>query len=229
MNRPVTRVYPPGYGIVQPGSDYRPMDVDEEFLRIYRLVRETTLVDVYRLYDLWELVGQATKRPGDLLEVGVWRGGSGAVIGERVRRDAPGRKLFLADTFSGVVKAGSRDPYYRGGEHADTTLESVTKFLHNADLVEFRLLSGVFPDETGPVVTDHRFCFCHIDVDVYESAKGVFEWIMPRLVPGGIVVFDDYGFLGCEGVTALVHELRTRDDIVFLMNVNGHATGIRLY
>lgn len=41
-------------------------------------------------------------------------------------------------------------------------------------------------------------------VDVYQSAKDIVEWAMPRLTRGGVVVFDDYGFRNCEGVTTLV-------------------------
>ncbi len=229
MHGTSARVYPAGYGTVEPVANYRPMDVDSAFLRIWEVARENTLVDIYRLYELWELVEQAVVHPGDLLEVGVWRGGSAAVIGTRAAECAPGKTLYLADTFTGVVKAGQDDPYYRGGEHADTALATVSDFLHNAGLTEFRLLSGVFPEETGVHVPATHVCFCHIDVDVYQSAKDIFEWLMPRLVIGGIVVFDDYGFLGCEGVTKLVHELRNRRGVAVVANTNGHAVVIRTH
>jgi O-methyltransferase len=55
-----------------------------------------------------------------------------------------------------------------------------------------QLLVGVFPEETGCLVEDRKFRFCHLDVDVYQSAADVVEWIWPRLVTGGLIVFDDY-------------------------------------
>ena len=42
--------------------------------------------------------------------------------------------------------------------------------------------------------------YCHIDVDVYQSARDVLEWVWGRLCIGAIVVYDDYGFDGCHGV-----------------------------
>ena len=44
-----------------------------------------------------------------------------------------------------------------------------------------------------------------------------------RLVLGGIVVYDDYGFQGCEGITRFVEEQRGLPDRLLLHNLNGHA------
>lgn len=222
------RSYPPGYGPVEPVANYRPWDIDAEFLEVYELVREHTMVDVYRLWTLWYLGRQiAGARPdpggapeasagaipggvgldGDVLEIGSWRGGSGTVIARALAGTGAARRIVLADTFSGVVKAGERDTYYKGGEHANTSVDAVQELLGRAGVPHVELLSGIFPEERGEEIADLRFALCHIDVDVYQSAKDCFEWVWPRMVPGGIVVFDDFGFYGCEGVTAYVHEL----------------------
>ena len=44
----------------------------------------------------------------------------------------------------------------------------------------------------------------HCDVDVYSSSRDIVEWCLPRMLVGAILVFDDYGFYGCEGVTTFV-------------------------
>jgi O-methyltransferase len=49
------------------------------------------------------------------------------------------------------------------------------------------------------------------------------EYVWPRLVSGGIVVFDDYGTHGCEGVTRLVNEMSVLNDRTFIYNANGHG------
>lgn len=227
MARHEVRVYPPGYGHSPFDADYRPWEADQEFLTAWLRVRDHTLLDLARLYELWELTAQAAKVQGSVLEVGTWRGGSAGLIGLQLAARGDARLLAVADTFTGVAKAGPRDPYYRGGEHADTSLDIVDTFLHSLDLPNFRLLSGVFPDETAQLLPEPAIALCHIDVDVYESARDVFEWVMPRLPTGGICVFDDYGFYGCEGVTSLVHELRERPDLVVVANVNGHAVVVK--
>jgi O-methyltransferase len=221
------RVYPPGYSDSAPSADYRPWTGDSTFLRAWTQVKEHTLLDQSRLYELWELIPQVAPVAGSILEVGTWRGGSAALLGWRAAAVGLDRELLIADTFTGVAKAGPRDPYYSGGEHADTALDTVQAFLHSLPLRNFNLLKGIFPDDTAHRVSDRAIAFCHIDVDVYDSAKGVFDWVWPRVPPGGIIVFDDYGFYGCEGVTSLVHELRERTDAVTVANLNGHAVFVR--
>lgn len=221
------RYYPAGYGPVATGSDYRPFDIDVDFLEAWRAVRSHTLVDRLRLFELWQLVAQALKVPGNILEVGAWRGGSAALMALRAAHLDPGRTVFVADTFSGVVKASDKDSYYRGGEHADTSLAMVVQFLHNLELKNISLLPGVFPEQTAHRIADAEIALCHIDVDVYQSASDAFEWVWSRMPRGGIVVFDDYGFLGCEGVSRLVHEVQSRPGLVTIANANGHAVVVK--
>ena len=137
-------------------------------------------------------------------------------------------KVYLCDTFKGVVKAGCNDCAYSGGEHADTSMQLVAGWLERLEVTNCKLLEGIFPEQTGDVVEDRVFRFCHIDVDVYQSAKDVFNWAWPRLVGGGIVVFDDYGFCGCEAVTRLVEEQRGQPDRATIHNLNGHAVIIKV-
>lgn len=220
--------YPKGYGYFRPVADYKPWELDDEFRSVYASVSEHTMVDIYRLYELWQLVPQAIKAPGDVLEVGSWRGGSGALIAARLRGLDSRRKVYLADTFRGVVKAGPKDEYYRGGEHANTSVEHVQSLLDDLHLDNARVVEGIFPDESADRVDSEQLCLCHIDVDVYQSAKDTSEWAWPRMSAGAILIYDDYGFYGCEGVTALVHEELNYRDRTVVRNLNGHAVVVKI-
>lgn len=214
------------YGGIYSRSSYAPWKADPEFQRVFEAVRGHTLVDEYRCHELWQLCGQLDAlEPGDLLEVGVWRGGTGCLMARRCAGAAS--RVFLCDTFSGVVKAGSEDSAYVGGEHADTSQATVTALARQLGLLNVEVLQGIFPEATGPAIADRRFRFCHIDVDVYESAAQTFDWVWPRLVDGGIVVFDDYGFYSCGGVTRFVDQMRGHPDRLVIYNVNGHAIVIK--
>ena len=56
--------------------------------------------------------------------------------------------------------------------------------------------------ETVADVTDQRFCFAHIDADLYSSVLFATGFIFPRLTIGGVIVYDDYGFRTCAGAKA---------------------------
>jgi O-methyltransferase len=215
--------YPPGYGPVQPQADYRPWDTDEIFAPLYLAVREHTKVDEARCYLLWRTALQCADLNGDFLEVGVWRGGTGALLSDAAARLDDGRHVYLADTFRGVVKAGPKDDYYKGGEHADTSRETVEELLAELETENTTVLEGIFPEETASRVPAGPIALCHIDVDVYQSARDVTDWVWPRMPVGGIIVYDDYGFYGCEGVTALGAEQYERADGMFLHNLSGQA------
>jgi O-methyltransferase len=211
-----------------PEATYSPWLSDAEFNGVYATVREKTLVDRYRCYELWELVGEVAKLPeGDLLEVGVWRGGTGAIIAKKARLAGIQNPVYLCDTFKGVVKAGSLDAFYTGGEHADTTKEGVIDLMDRMNLEGVRVLEGIFPDDCRHLLEGRSFRFCHIDVDVYQSARDITEWIWPRLVPHGAIVYDDYGFRSCIGVTRFVNEERSSPDRMVIHNLNGHAIVVK--
>lgn len=210
-------------------STYSPWYDDLQFLNIYENCKNNTLVDIYRCYELWNFIKKNNNLKGDVLEIGVWKGGSGCIIAKAVELFSGG-KVYLADTFSGVVKASNKDTIYKGGEHSDTNIEIVNLLIRQLELKNTQILQGVFPDEINFQllnINDVSLKMCHIDVDTYSSAKDVFIYIWPMIVKGGVVIFDDYGFWGCEGITKLVNELKLEDS-VFIHNINGHGIFVKI-
>lgn len=211
------------YAEVHPNATLAPWLADRDFMTAFEVVRENTLVDAYRLYELWSLIAETAKVGGDIVEIGVWRGGSGCLMAKReLLLSGPGT-VYLCDTFKGVVKAGDVDSGYRGGEHSDTDTALVKTLARTLECTNTQLLVGVFPEQSGAHLSSERVRLLHVDVDVYQSAKDTVEYLWERIPPGGVIVFDDYGFVGCDGVTRYVDELRARPDIIFVNNLNGHA------
>jgi O-methyltransferase len=206
---------------------YAPWKTDSDFLAVYQAARRNTLVDVTRCYELWDLVHNLRSVPGIVVEVGVWRGGTGTILARALARTKPLQKIYLCDTFRGVVKAGAHDGVYRGGEHANTSLEAVRRLLQSLSIENAVLLEGIFPEDTAAEIPNGPLSLCHIDVDVYQSAKDTAEWAEKRLSTGGALVFDDYGFPTCIGVTRLVHELKATGAWTAMYNLNGHAILIK--
>jgi O-methyltransferase len=202
---------------------YAPWITDPDFRAVHEVARLHTLVDVARCYELWDMVHNLRSVQGAVVEVGVWRGGTGAILARALERTKPQATIYLCDTFRGVVKANSYDAVYRGGEHADTSLEHVDCLLRSLSIQNAALLEGSFPEDTGERIPAGPVALCHIDVDVYQSARDTVEWVEPRLAKGGAIVFDDYGFPACAGVTRLVHELKSTGLWTSIYNLNGHA------
>jgi O-methyltransferase len=219
------------YEEIKPLSNFSPWREDKEFFSVYQEIKNNTLVDIYRCYELWSLVEESSKlERGVLVEVGVWKGGTGALIAKKAKLCGIEDSVYLCDTFNGVVKANpSLDNVYKGGEHDDTSVEIVTTLIEGAmQLDNVKILKGIFPDDSGINIIETSIRFCHIDVDVFLSAKGIFEWVWSRMVIGGMVVFDDYGFMTCEGITKYVNQLKSNRRMLFIHNINGHGILVKL-
>lgn len=217
----------PEHSTILSVATFSPWRVDVEFRSVYETVRRSTLLDEMRLYELWCLSRQTGHLPGVGIEVGSWRGGAGCLVATQMARAPTPAAMYLCDTFAGVVKAGARDSDYSGGEHSDASAEQVQQLAARLGLTNVEVLEGIFPEDTGAPVADQRFRFAHIDVDVYQGAKDAFEWLWPRLVPGSVTVFDDYGYTATDGVRALVDELEGRPGLVVVRNLNGHAAVVK--
>ena len=202
---------------------YAPWAHDQEFFAVYRTARLNTLVSVDRCYELWDLIHNLGAVKGAVIEIGVWRGGTGAILAGALAKVRPEERIYLCDTFRGVPKAGRNDTLYRGGEHANTSVAHVTAMLKSLNIANATLVEGIFPDQSGSQIPPGPISLCHIDVDVYESAKDIVAWVEERMPPGAVLVFDDYGFWSCIGVTRLVNEIRETGRWFSIYNLNGHA------
>ena len=218
------------YEEITPTANFAPWNNDSNFNELFNEIKNYTFVDKYRLYELWQLVSETINIPGALIEVGVWRGGSGALI--RKKADLCGIKdtIYLCDTFEGVVKTDpEKDPYYQDGVFNNTSVKIVDDLIHKKlKLENVEILKGIFPDETKELIKNEKFRFCHIDVDVYNSAKDIVDWIWDKLSIGGIIVYDDYGFEGSVGITKFVDEERKKPDRIVVHNLNGHGLVIKI-
>jgi O-methyltransferase len=196
-----------------------PWITDEAFSEKYNKIRHNTLVDRPRCYSLYLLMDQIRDVPGDILEVGTWRGGTGALFALTV----PEKKVYLADTFTGVVKSAEWE-HYKDKAHDDTSEQLVRDFTVDLGLSNTQLLTGIFPEDTGERIKDKKLSFVYLDLDVYESTKDAFNYVWGNLSQHGIVAFDDYGMISaCVGISKFVDEIRNDPEKIFIQNLNGQA------
>lgn len=131
-------------------------------------------------------VRAAARTGAAMAEAGVLMGGSARLICE-----AKGNaSLHLFDVFETLQREGSAGLELR--QHFKTVhgqLASVRALLTDYANVHFH--PGIFP-ETAALPEDQRFGFVHLDLDLESSTAAALEYFYPRLVPGGILVGDDY-------------------------------------
>jgi O-methyltransferase len=199
-------------------TDHRGYGDFKDYLQLARDVG--TAVGAERLYTLFTLARQCLHLPGDFFEAGVWKGGTAALFAKLIGEQSTcSRELHLFDTFAGMPPTHAADTYYKGGEFADTSLESVRAKV-SADFVRFH--PGFVPQTFGGC-EDLRFAFAHIDLDVYESIRDAITFVYPRVAVGGIIVFDDYAWSTCPGARRAVDEFFASRRMCPLVLSNGQA------
>lgn len=155
---------------------------------------ERTLFEPNKVAALRDAVKSTCGLPGDVAELGVYRGGTAALLG----RYAYDCKLRLFDTFAGLP-ADDTCGTHRAGEFAADEAD-VVAFLKTQRVIPL-VYKGVFP-ATAPAGVKYRFV--HVDGDLYQTTQDAIAYFGPRMVPGGLMMFDDYRWKNTPGVARAV-------------------------
>jgi predicted O-methyltransferase YrrM len=160
------------------------------------------------------LLEESLALEGDVIECGVYRGGSTRLMGRRMRDMAPGKRLFACDSFEGFPQDRILDadlgPFRfrfkirRKFRHAMDVPGRLIAFF-DTYRVNGHVVKGFF-SETLPRMRRRKYCFMFIDCDIYESHLDCLNVLYDQLVPGGIVVFDDYAEPKWPGASRAVDE-----------------------
>jgi hypothetical protein len=155
----------------------------------------------WRLNTLVWAARNALDTPGDFVECGVYKGDMSWVITELVDLAGAKRTFYLYDTFEGFSpQYSSEDDFplapqffhiaHRGYSVPDL-YDSVCKRFAEKSYV--KVIKGVVPDIISEISPD-RIAFMHIDMNSAAPEVGALELMFERVSPGGIVIFDDYGW-----------------------------------
>jgi len=186
-----------------------------------------TMVGLKRLDSVQHCVEDALKNniPGDLIETGVWRGGTSIFM--RAILKAYGitdRKVWVCDSFEGLPPPNPDEyPEDEGDELYKYDALAVSQERVAANFAAYDLLDdqvefvkGWFKD-TMPALEPRQYAVARLDGDMYESTMDVIKVVYPRLSVGGYLVVDDYGdFPSCRAaITDYREEHGIDDEIVW--------------
>lgn len=189
---------------IRGGRIITPWEDDSNFLSLVYQMSERSLIDNIRLYILFQLVKYATNLgEGHGVEFGVYRGGSGLLISKVLEKAKPSMILHLFDTFTGMPASDPMKDLHKEGDFSDVSFEDVSNFLSRCRNIVIH--KGPF-EETITQINIENLCFAHVDCDIYKSVMDCCCFIYPRIIRGGVIVFDDYGRKSCPGAKIAVDE-----------------------
>lgn len=136
-------------------------------------------------------VRAAARLGGCMAEAGVFAGASARLIC-LAKGGAPLRLFDVWETLQGPASgaAGGRAAEVRGHFGAVHARQGEVERLL-APFADVHFHPGVFP-ESARGLEDERFSFVHLDLDLEPGTRDALEFFHPRLLPGGIIVGDDY-------------------------------------
>ena len=179
-----------------------------------------TLIGPVGLENLQHLIEDIlrTNTPGDLIETGVWRGGS--VIFMRWVLEAHGdesRVVWAADSFVGLPARGTTkhdqdldDVDWARETWLEVSLDEVRGRAERYGLLDdrIRFLVGWF-HETLPEAPIERLSLMRLDGDMYGSTMDALEALYPKLSVSGYVIIDDYQIANCRVAVDTFRERHT--------------------
>lgn len=230
MGIDIIRYRPPDYCL-----DF-PKDLDDSTIDIIQKVKPFTQTSVDRLSALCEAVTYVVNNqiPGDMVECGVWRGGSMMAVAYMLLfLNDHSRHLHLFDTFEGMTEPSENDISLYGDIASEllknsqkedqnsvwcyAPLESVEAAMlsvgYNAEKIHF--VKGKVED-TIPEQAPETIALLRLDTDWYESTHHELNHLFPRLSPGGVIIIDDYGHW--RGARKAVDEYIKTEKIKILLN-----------
>ena len=164
----------------------------------------------------YEIYKKLVGIPGNVFEFGVFKGNSLIRLAtfREILESQDSRRIVAFDLFGKFPKdnlskksdlAFVKDFVDKAGDGLSS--DEINRILNEKGFRNFDLVEGdVFvtvPEfiESNPQT---RVSLLHLDLDTYEPTRFVLENLIPRVVPGGIVMVDDYGSV--EGATLAVDE-----------------------
>jgi len=177
-----------------------------------------------RMYNATQFLKYSLELPGDVVECGAFKGLSSYVFCSYIRManaDFTGAGYHIFDSFQGLGQPTAEDvianhEYGAVGETSQPvgafqgSIEAVKATLRDFPLIEYH--PGWIP-ESFAGVAERNYKFVHLDLDLYAPIKGALEYFYPRMIRGGVIVIDEYGFPRWPGARKAADEFCEENDL----------------
>tara|TARA_R110000823_G_scaffold271738_1_gene391135 strand:- start:39 stop:755 length:717 start_codon:yes stop_codon:yes gene_type:complete len=166
----------------------------------FSLVSKPLFETVVRNYD------NISKLQGDIIECGVWKGGFSVFLSHLFNN----KKIWVCDSFGGF--RSMKEAKYKKLTYFSTLQGEMTERFQQGDDMGMNIpLSDVkwvfdkyglkdnprinfvegFVNKTLPILNISKISLLRIDVDGYSPTREVLDHLYDKVVPGGMIIFDD--------------------------------------
>jgi O-methyltransferase len=218
------------------GNRYPP-DYDAETIALFETVKPYTMTSIERVAALQNATKYVARHkiPGDIVECGVWKGGSMMTVAKTlIECGSTDRSLFLFDTFEGMPPPSNADKDLGGNDAAQIMKQSQNNRANDPvwavgpleDVKQAMQLTGYDPfkivyvkgkvEDTIPQRAPKQIALLRLDTDWYESTYHELVHLYPRLSVGGVLVIDDYGHW--QGARRAVDQYLEENRLKLLLN-----------
>ncbi len=193
-------------------------DFNEEEKSLYKEIQPFTMTSPERVKALMDSLNYIVKSKieGDIVECGVWKGGSAMAVLKQLAVYNEHRNLWLYDTFQGMSEPTDKDVDMRGysakkkllhGKKEESwvwaysAIEEVKENIYSVSYPRDRIKFIIGKVEDTLISSDlpEKISLLRLDTDWYESTKVELEILYPKVVEGGVIIIDDYGhWKGCK-------------------------------
>lgn len=186
------------------------------FKKLFKKYHKFTMIPEIWFLDNLEICYPLRFRKGCLVECGVWRGGMIAALTELMGKD---RNCYLFDSFEGLPPAGEKDgaeakAYQQNKKAIDyfdnckAEMNFAQEAMNLAQARNAHLVKGWFSDTLPKYEFPEPILVLRLDGDWYDSTMQCLENLYDKVVPGGIILMDDYYFW--DGCTRAVHDFLSK-------------------
>ncbi|MDG4807191.1 TylF/MycF/NovP-related O-methyltransferase [Micromonospora sp. WMMD1120] len=185
-------------------------------------LRHEALNSIDGLTLLYNLAAQACARqlPGDIVECGVYNGGSAAAIGLAIRHHP--KRLWLYDSFQGLptpTASDDRDAARFAGELIGDPSRVRARLAEAGVRTDATILCEGWFDETFAQPGPDAVALLHIDADFYDGVRAVLRHFYDRVVAGGVIIMDDFAWW--EGTRRAFYEFCVERKIAPIVHRHG--------
>jgi O-methyltransferase len=149
----------------------------------------------WRVYIVCWFAEHVKHLPGEFVECGVNTGAYSRAIIEYIDFSKLGKTFYLLDTYEGLVASQITENEKKAGisDYLGSYKNVYEQVINTFKNFPVKVIKGAVPG-TLPQCDAKQICYLSIDMNVVEPEIAAINYFWDKVVKGGVIILDDYGF-----------------------------------